>query len=322
LSGTTDISSVRRTNFLAVSGYIRRNGSAAIPRIAQDVGLSLPTVTRAVTYGLERLIFIPDGMTTVGRGRKAVSYTLNPDFKHCALFYFFSDTLHCDIYDFKFNLVTSFSSDIADSHALEVIDSCVRRAMSTDSGISHILFAVPGHVSGSVITRSWKFPSLENLDLAAHISDFTHITVSVVNNMTAVAGSSWKYTDSYHSQTLVVYTYGAKKYGAGVSVNGKVLTGASGRSCNIGALVSNEPDRKSLPFYTEQVAALAAVLDPDKFILYPNDPGCTFDMLCDSVCGSLGGEYASRLILGRDLYDDCAHGLLRVFNHELKTNYV
>ena len=39
----SDISSVRRSNFLAVSGYLRRRESATIPQLAEETGLSLPT---------------------------------------------------------------------------------------------------------------------------------------------------------------------------------------------------------------------------------------------------------------------------------------
>ena len=321
LSGTADISSVRRANFLAVSGYIRKHVSAPIPRIAEDVGLSLPTVARAINYGLEHSIFIPDGMCTVGRGRKAVSYTLNPDFKHCGLFYFFSDTLHCDIYDFKFNRIYSCSSPIFDSGALDTILDSVCRLMAYDSTVSHILFAFPGSVMDGVIRRSWRFPSLVGVNLAEVVSAVSHGKVTVINNMHAVVGSSWKYTDSYHAETIVSYTYGVKKYGAGISVNGKVLFGKSGRSGDIGMFVSREDDRQSLAFYIEQITDIIALMDPDRIILYPNGPECTYEMLCNAICLKYSEEYRSRLILGKDLYADCAYGLLRVFNHQLKTDY-
>lgn len=321
LSETADISSVRRANFLAVSGYIRKHVSAPIPRIAEDVGLSLPTVTRAVNYGLEHSVFIPDGMCTVGRGRRAVSYTLNPDFKHCGLFYFFSDTLHCDIYDFKYNCISSCSCPIYDSGALDTILDSVRKLMDYDRTVSHILFAFPGSVFGGVIRRSYRFPSLNGVDLASEAAAVSRCRVTVINNMHAVVGSSWKYTDSYHTETIVSYTYGIKKYGAGISVNGKVHFGKSGKSGDIGRLVSREDNRQTLAFYTEQLTDVIALLDPDKIILYPNGPECTYDMLCDALCLKYGEEFRSRLILGKDLYDDCAHGLLRVFNHKLKTDY-
>lgn len=321
LAQIADISSVRRTNFLSVSGYIRKNGSCAIPRIAEDVGLSLPTVTRAVNFALERGIFIPDGMCSVGRGRKAVAYTLNPDFKHCGLFYFFSDTLHCDIYDFKYNRIYSYSCPITDENAIDIIKENVREITQSDGKITHVLFAVPGHVLDSSIVFSWKFPSLNGINLKEYFSFLENINVIAVNNMFAVTCSSWKYTNDYHSKTVVSYTFGAKKYGAGVSVNGTVLPGASGRVCDIGRLETRETDRKSLEFFKEQISGVITVLDPDRIVLYPNGE-CTYEMLSSELCKIYTDDFARRLVCGIDLYDDCAHGLLRLFNHELKTSCV
>lgn len=321
MTQTADISSVRRTNFLFVSGYIRKNGSCTIPRIAEDVGLSLPTVTRAVNFALERGIFIPDGMCTAGRGRKAVAYTLNPDFKHCGLLYFFSDTLHCDIYDFKFNRIYSYSCPVSDENAVEILKINVLKITQYDKKISHVLFAVPGHVFDNSILRSWKFPSLNGLNLKEYFSFLENINVIAVNNMFAVTCSSWKYTNDYHSKTVVSYTFGAKKYGAGISVNGCVLSGASGRVCDIGRLETKETDRHSLEFFKEQISGVISVIDPDKIILYPNGE-CTYEMLSTELCKIYGDDFAQRLVCGTDLYDDCAHGLLRIFNKELKANYV
>ena len=321
LTQTADISSVRRTNFLSVSGYVRKKGSCTIPRIAEDVGLSLPTVTRAVNFALERGIFIPDGMCTAGRGRKAVAYTLNPDFKHCGLLYFFSDTLHCDIYDFKFNCIYSYSCPISDENAVEILKCNVLKITRYDKKISHVLFAVPGHVFDNSILRSWKFPSLNGLNLKEYFSFLENINVIAVNNMFAVTCSSWKYTNDYHSKTVVSYTFGAKKYGAGISVNGCVLSGASGRVCDIGRLETKETDRHSLEFFKEQISGVISVIDPDKIILYPNGE-CTYEMLSSELCKIYGDDFVQSLVCGTDLYDDCAHGLLRIFNRELKMNYV
>lgn len=84
----SDISSVRRSNFLAVSGYLRRRESATIPQLAEETGLSLPTVTRAINSGITLRIFTSCGICDSDRGRKAVSYAINPDFMHCAIIYF------------------------------------------------------------------------------------------------------------------------------------------------------------------------------------------------------------------------------------------
>lgn len=63
MNKTVDSSIVKLTNYRSVWGYIHKNKQATIPQISKDIGLSLPTVTRAVDYGVAEGIIEPDGGT-------------------------------------------------------------------------------------------------------------------------------------------------------------------------------------------------------------------------------------------------------------------
>lgn len=52
MKNTLDSSIVKLTNYRSVWGYIHKNKQATIPQIAKSIGLSLPTVTRAIDYGV------------------------------------------------------------------------------------------------------------------------------------------------------------------------------------------------------------------------------------------------------------------------------
>lgn len=62
MNKTVDSSIVKLTNYRSVWGYIHKNKQATIPQISKDIGLSLPTVTRAVDYGVAEGIIEPDGV--------------------------------------------------------------------------------------------------------------------------------------------------------------------------------------------------------------------------------------------------------------------
>lgn len=60
MKNTLDSSIVKLTNYRSVWGYIHKNKQATIPQIAKSIGLSLPTVTRAIDYGVAEGIIEPD----------------------------------------------------------------------------------------------------------------------------------------------------------------------------------------------------------------------------------------------------------------------
>lgn len=317
----SDISSVRRSNFLAVSGYLRGHESATIPQLAEETGLSLPTVTRAINSGIGLRVFTSVGICDSERGRKAVSYAINPDFMHCAAIYFFSDTLHFEVFDFCFNRLHSCSCEISDDNALETLDKAVAESMKIDPKIGYYVFGVPGSVHDSTIVDSWRFPSLEGIDLREHFSELTGKWVLVENNMRAVVKGAKKYLPDFDSETVVAYTFGVKKYGVGIAINGQLITGACGRAGDIGKIFTPMSDRRNLEFYTYQLRAIVAMLDPDRIILYPTDEACTFDMLADSAADYFGDRMRRHFVRDRDLYEDCLVGLLWLFNDELKATF-
>lgn len=79
MKNTLDSSIVKLTNYRSVWGYIHKNKQATIPQIAKSIGLSLPTVTRAIDYGVAEGIINPDGVIGAERGRKAQVYKLNAE---------------------------------------------------------------------------------------------------------------------------------------------------------------------------------------------------------------------------------------------------
>ena len=96
MKNTLDSSIVKLTNYRSVWGYIHKNKQATIPQIAKSIGPSLPTVTRAIDYGVAEGIINPDGVIGAERGRKAQVYKLNADYMHFLLIYLDSDVLHTE----------------------------------------------------------------------------------------------------------------------------------------------------------------------------------------------------------------------------------
>lgn len=317
----TEIQAVRRSNFLAVSEFFRRHRTATIPQIAEEVGLSLPTVTRAINSGIALKVFTSVGICDSDRGRKAVAYSINPDFMHCGVLYFFSDTLHFEVFNFQFERLFERSFDINNDNVMEILDYVVATSMEKDAGIGFYVFGVPGSVHDNVIVESYRFPSLEGIDLLEHFSEMTGKPILIENNMRAAVNGAKEYMPDFDSKTVVAYTYGLKKYGVGISIDGKLCPGACGRAGDIGEIYNIPHDMPNLEFFANQLKAVIAVLDPDRIMLYPTDDDCTFDMMADKMAEHFGEGIRRHLIRDKDLYDDCLNGLLWIFYDEIKTTF-
>lgn len=134
MKNTLDSSIVKLTNYRSVWGYIHKNKQATIPQIAKSIGLSLPTVTRAIDYGIAEGIINPDGVIGAERGRKAQVYKLNADYMHFLLIYLDSDVLSYRIHDFKSRTIGSGNIPICDEKVLSTLENLV---MTSVAGSAH-----------------------------------------------------------------------------------------------------------------------------------------------------------------------------------------
>lgn len=132
MKNTLDSSIVKLTNYRSVWGYIHKNKQATIPQIAKSIGLSLPTVTRAIDYGIAEGIINPDGVIGAERGRKAQLYKLNADYMHFLLIYLDSDVLSYRIHDFKSRTIGSGNIPICDEKVLSTLENLVMTSVAAD----------------------------------------------------------------------------------------------------------------------------------------------------------------------------------------------
>lgn len=144
MKNTLDSSIVKLTNYRSVWGYIHKNKQATIPQIAKSIGLSLPTVTRAIDYGVAEGIINPDGVIGAERGRKAQVYKLNADYMHFLLIYLDSDVLSYRIHDFKSRTIGSGNIPICDEKVLSTLENLVMTSVAADPLIAMTAIAVSG----------------------------------------------------------------------------------------------------------------------------------------------------------------------------------
>ena len=319
MKNTLDSSIVKLTNYRSVWGYIHKNKQATIPQIAKSIGLSLPTVTRAIDYGVAEGIISPDGVIGAERGRKAQVYKLNADYMHFLLIYLDSDVLSYRIHDFQSRTIGSGNMPINDKNVLSALDKLIECSVASDPLLSMVSIAVSGVVCSGVVKDSAAFPSLGGMDLAKRINRKFGMTALVDNDLHAASNVARIYPN-YKDDVNVLYAYGKRKSGSGIIVGGDVLCGASGVAGEVENIPVHTPDIESerVAFCSERLQAIIALVNPKRVIIYELDEGMDTDRLISLIKAKLKAYLLPEFKLGRDFFEDCFRGLGIMCELEIK----
>lgn len=299
MKNTLDSSIVKLTNYRSVWGYIHKNKQATIPQIAKSIGLSLPTVTRAIDYGIAEGIINPDGVIGAERGRKAQVYKLNADYMHFLLIYLDSDVLSYRIHDFRSRTIGSGNIPICDEKVLSTLDNLVMTSVAADPLIAMTAIAVSGVVCKGVVMDSAAFPSLNHIDVAKRLNEKFRLTVLIDNDLHVATNVARKYSN-YQDGITVLYAYGKRKSGSGIIANGEVEN-----------IPLHTPDIESerIAFCSERLQAIIALMNPGRVVIYELDEGMDTDKLIGLIKSKMKPYLLPEFKLGRDFFEDCFLGL-------------
>lgn len=299
MKNTLDSSIVKLTNYRSVWGYIHKNKQATIPQIAKSIGLSLPTVTRAIDYGVAEGIINPDGVIGAERGRKAQVYKLNAGYMHFLLIYLDSDVLSYRIHDFRSRTIGSGNIPICDEKVLSTLENLVMTSVAADPLIAMTAIAVSGVVCKGVVMDSAAFPSLNHIDVAKRLNEKFGLTVLIDNDLHVATNVARKYSN-YQEGITVLYAYGKRKSGSGIIANGEVE--------NI-PLHTTDIESERIAFCSERLQAIIALMNPGRVVIYELDEGMDTDKLIGLIKSKMKPYLLPEFKLGRDFFEDCFLGL-------------
>lgn len=267
---TADMSIVKLANYRCVWNYIHSHGTVTIPQISQATGLSLPTVTRAVDFGVSDGLICTCGIVGGERGRRAQTYSINNDFMHFLFILLHCHRLYYQVQDFLRNILVSGDFSIDDSSALADMKSVIKKRTLDDPLIKTVGISIAATVNNGMVYESYDYPSLNGFDLKGCLEKEFGKTVIIENDLHAAVCASLRYLPEVNSKVIVAYLFGEDGYGSGILVNGELLRGSTGAAGKITNIVVTQEDRHSNKFYAEVLCSLSAIINPDTVILYPH----------------------------------------------------
>lgn len=307
---TLDSSVVKLTNYRSVWGYIHKNKQATIPQIAKSIGLSLPTVTRAIDYGVAEGIIEPDGVIGAERGRKAQVYKLNADRMHILYMYIDSDVILFRKSDFRTRTIKSGEVPICDDNVLSKLDELIETSMEADPLIRIAVIAVTGIVKDGMILDSAMLPSLNGVNIVEHINEKFCISAVAENDLHAAAHVALNYSDCEDNVALF-YAYGKLNSGSAIIVNGKVLCGASGAAGELENVPLSvlKADADRIEFCSEQLRVMISLINPDKVVIYELIDGLDTSKLISMTKEKLKPYLVPEFKTRESFFEDCFLGL-------------
>lgn len=260
-------------NLSLVLNYIRNSGSVNRSRIAKDLGLSIPAVSRIVeTLGESGLII--KQRNDLGTARKGTPiYTVNPQYGFVLAVDLFSIQAEAVVVDFsgqikfrKRGFKPEESSDVI-RDLNDLIDKCISGftefSGTTKDKIKAIGLGIPAIVdrnTGKLILSYYE--DYESVDFKNVLENHSGIPVFMENISSLSALGEKRYGERHPEETLVLVEIGAG-IGSGILLDGSVYRG-NGFAGEIGFSLTESDDIAFLGRkigHLEKKASLSALKD-------------------------------------------------------------
>ncbi|MDR1629552.1 MAG: ROK family protein [Oscillospiraceae bacterium] len=300
---------VRNINYELIGTFLSERGKSTIPTIAGEIGLSLPTVTRAIDFGLQAGMVIAAEMAESLRGRKAQLYMLNADYANFLLIILDNNELHYEVRNLLGGIVETGSDAVIYENALAGIEDVFSYCLKKHPAVSRAAIAVTGVTFQGVVLDSWTLPSLNGFHLQQHLENRFGITVIVENNVKAVTMAARKYIKNYNEKVIVAFEFGHTGFGAGISINGEILHGRNGSVGEFGSLPLNMDGAPPVTLYARSLHMLISIMNPHAVILYHANDEKTADFIISYIEDEMPSYAFPKFVKTTHFLEDCTIGL-------------
>lgn len=306
---TAKLSLVRKINYNTVWEYLLSNNEDSISGIAKNVGLSFPTVNRAIEYGLSINLIESGTIENTSFGRKPQTYKLNDKYAHnLAIFVDNKKIAYC-VYSFCGRKITEDAFNFNPSYLESEIINLIEKNVNKDKNIKIVSVALVGIINDGKVVETWKYPQLNGLNLAERIEKKFKIYAVVENDMYAAALSAKGYLEGVNEKIVSVIQFGHNGFGSSLMINGEVLKGKGGFAGEIGYLPITIKHENFLPSCGKWIQSIISVVAPDLIVLYSDAKTTDPNKIISQVEHHIPDFAMPQFVSKRDFRQDCLRGL-------------
>jgi predicted NBD/HSP70 family sugar kinase len=302
--------------------YLCAHSSVHRARIAEDLGISVPAVSRAVERLIEQGFVIEGGKIATSRGKKAAEIRVNTGKGILIGIDLIKNPTRVAVSDFRGTIIDRYDGFSFSDHTdvVRALSEEIQRAIekyatertseNPTGNLRAICIGTPSAVSGVAQRQVFAplYSSLEGIDLVASIGERYRVPIYLENivKLSALAEANFGVAREYDSLAFVEVSSGI---GLGVIIDDRLITGANGASGELGFALAGTDNlnygrhhRGFLEHYAsvEGIAsqAIEAVSRGDKSLMKDIAGGVSSSIDATIVCRAAltGDETASAII--------------------------
>ena len=300
---------IKNIHFNAILEAMRKHRCSAISEIAESTGLSIPTVKKAIDFGVNAEVIVPSEIAPSTGGRKAQLYNINSAFCHTLYFVLYDNELHFMLKDFADEVCEKGEKTILLPEYCEEIEKIYIALIKKYNQITVLCIAVPAISDNGKIIDWYYNPSLNDFDLKGYLENKYEVAVLVENDMNLTALAAAEYSENKEDTTIATLQFGHNGIGLGQIVNGKILRGTNGFAGEISFLRDSPEEPVSVAYCAKIVRSAIVFTNPELIVFYTSKRQNQIEAIMDEAIMGFPAYAIPKVIISDDYLGDIFKGL-------------
>ena len=263
-----NLSLVKNINNSLVWNYVAEHSGASITEMAKAIGLSFPTVNRALEKGLEFGIIAQGEINNSSVGRKPQIYKLNKDFSKILCIAVYEGYIKYELKNFCGERIDGGEYPKVRKNVIDDLIEIINWAVKKYKKIDLTALSLTGVIAGPVMVDSYLYPSLEGMNICDKLFIITGVKVVMENNMRILGYTANSRTVEKETKTVSVVRFSKEGIGNCNIIRGKIQRGNGGFAGEVGFIPFGVRDTRKPDIFAKIIVSVIALVAPHELILY------------------------------------------------------
>lgn len=313
MSEQNTLTQIRNKNLSDVLETLRQKGDSSLAQLAEHNSGGLTTVKKCVQQAMEYGMICEAGEADSTGGRKAMKYTICPDYQHFLVVIVDNGKLLSTLYNFNYEKIYTKELPFGMPDFMNAVYKIISYAKEKYP-LGTVCLAMPCVVKDGTIIDWYYNPSFTGRNIKKEIENKFSINVIVQNEMNlTVLGES---RIRNNSSNIVTAQFSHNGIGVGEMANGHVLEGSSGFAGEVGYMGLNRKDITETAHLGRIIRNVIICINPEIVVFYQVEKPKRLQKIFNEAVKGLPDYAVPKFIVS----DDYTRGITAGF-HTLVNKY-
>ena len=304
-----NLSLVKNLNNSLVWNYLAEHSGASITEMAKAIGLSFPTVNRALEKGLEHGIIAQGEINNSSVGRKPQIYNLNKAYSKILCIAVFEGYIKYEVKDFCGGTIEDGEYNKVRKNVIDDLIEIINWAVKKYKKIDLAALSLTGVIAGPVMVDSYLYPALNGVNICDKLFIITGVRTVMENNMRNLGYTANLRTEDKENKTVSVIRFSKEGIGNCNIIRGKIQRGNGGFAGEVGYIPFGVRDTKKPDIFARIISSVIALVAPHELILYNELEKISDDDILNIVKKTLPRYAIPQIITKHNCIEDQMEGI-------------